>query len=330
MEIQYTSAGTKPKPLVVKDFDTGTRTNLAIAFFEDGLGASVNIPFIVVRGKHPGPTLGISAAVHGDELNGIRIIHGVVEALDLSQLRGALLCAPIVNVPAYRAGERRFNDGSDLNHAFPGKRNGRTSQQYAWRFSRTFLPPLDALIDVHTASEGRVNSFYVRADLENPAVRPLALAMNSEIVLHVKGSDSTLRGAARKRGIPGLTVEAGNPSTIQDSMVDHGIRGVLRVMESLDMLDIAEAPKRRKTIICKSSQWLHTATGGVLDCGFDLRDTLEKGQVVAETRNPFGKVTQTYKAPHSGVVIGMARNPVAVPGTRYCHLGEIGDPQEDV
>lgn len=328
-EIQTIKLQKTPRPLDVEDFPPRARTDLAVELFEDGIGAAVDVPFIIVRGSRPGPTLGISAAVHGDELNGIRIIHEVLENIEIDELAGALVCAPIVNVPAYKAGERRFLDGSDLNHAFPGKKKGRTSQQYAWRFSRFFLPALDALIDVHTASEGRINSFYVRADLENETVRPIATAMGPEIILHVKGSDSTLRGAARKLGVPAITVEAGNPSTIQESMVTRGADGVRRVMNTLEMLDAPTPPPTHDAVVCQSSRWLYTTTGGLLECQFGLLDRLEKSMEIAETRDPYGRVTETYKAPHDGIVIGMAQDPVAVPGTRYVHLGQIGDPNEE-
>jgi len=304
-----------------------SRTHHLVPLHEDGLGTATDVPFILVRGAHPGPVLGISAAVHGDELNGIRIIHEVVDTLDLATLRGSLVCAPIANVPAFRQGTRRFRDGSDLNHAFPGKKTGRMAEQYALAFSRAFLPGLAGLIDVHTASGGRVNSFYARADLLDPTVRPVADAVNPDILLHVRGGDGTLRNAARRRGIPAVTVEAGNPRAFQRTMVDDGVRGVRNVMRVLGLMD-GDQEIDNQTIVCAKSSWLYTTRGGLLDLRVRLAQRVEADAVLAVLRDPFGNVVDTLLAPHDGVIIGMARDPVAVPGTRYVHLGRIGDPAE--
>ena len=81
-------------------------------------------------------------------------------------------------------------------------------------------------------------------------------------------------------------------------------------------------------MICKSSKWLRTRGGGLLETRFNLADRVKKRQLIAEVVDPFGYRLQAYQAPHDGIVIGMARDPVAVPGTRYCHLGVIGEPEK--
>lgn len=315
----------RPLPLDVNAFEAGTRSETLVDLFEDGTGHPVRVPFVVVRGAEPGPTLGLTAAVHGDELNGIQVIHGLLADLDPSGLRGSLVCCPIVNVPAYLRGHRRFADGTDLNHSFPGRWNGRTSQQYAKWFGSVFLPPLDVLVDLHTASEGRVNSFYVRADLNDARVMRLALLMGPDIVLHAKGGDGTLRHAARRHGAAAITAEVGNPRTIQRTMVGHATAGLQNLMRGLGMVD-GPVSWDDPPLLCESSDWLYTTTGGFLTPMFGLLDHVEKGQLLATTRDVFGRVTAEYKAPRDGVVIGMARNPVAVPGTRYIHLGRVGPP----
>lgn len=307
-------------PLNASDYPIGERTNLRLALFEDAFGDPLDVPVIVMRGAQPGPVFGITAAVHGDELNGIRIIHELVESLDLSELRGSLLCVPVVNVPAYRAGQRRFPDGTDLNQSFPGKAKGRTAEQYARAFSNAFLGSIDYLVDIHTASEGRINTFYVRADLENERVAKMASLLNPAITLNVKASDHTLRGSARKRGVSAVTLEAGNPNAFQDTMVAEGVWGIRNILCWLNMLNTAYVESER-TVVCASSQWLYTSSGGVLELDIALGQHVEAKQVLARTLDPFGRVQSEYKAPFAGIVIGMARNPVAVPGTRFCHLG---------
>ncbi len=317
-----------PRPIRLEDYSPGSRTDLRVPLYQDALGTPLRVPFVVVRGRHPGPTVGISAAIHGDELNGIKIIHHVLEQADPDAMHGTLVCAPVANVPAFQAGQRRFpDDDRDLNHVFPGRADGVPSAQYARAFLVTFLTPLEYLIDIHTASEGRLNSMYVRADLHSPAARDMALLMNPEIILHGRSGDGTLRNAARVHEIPAITVEAGNPSVFQGKMVLEGELGVLNILKALRVVRGQQVKTiDRRPVICKSSKWLRTRAGGLLETRFKLCERVSKKQVLAETTDPFGHAIQSYTAPHDGIVIGKSASPLAVPGTRYCHLGVVGEP----
>jgi uncharacterized protein len=308
----------------LESFPVGARTNFWLPLYQDPTSSIVKVPFIVYRGRQPGPVLGVSAAVHGNELNGMKIIHDLLYDLSTANFRGSLVCAPIVNVPSYNLGIRRFPDGLDLNHVFPGKRDGKPSEQYARAFERTYLPALDYLLDIHTASEGRINTMYVRADLGMEEARQMSFDFNPQIILNAGSGDGTLRNAAKRRQIPAITVEAGNPSVIQGRMVFEGETGVLNVMKGLGMLD-GEKEISREPVVCKSSKWLRTVSGGLLETRFKLFDRVTKKQLLAKTRDPFGQEVNQYLAPEDGIVIGMATNPSAGAGTRFCHLGNVGE-----
>ena len=308
------------KVITIEDFVPNHRTDFYLPIAEGALGIVLHVPFIVARGAHPGPTLGLTAAVHGNELNGIRIIHSLLKNLDLNSLSGTIICAPIVSVPAFFMAERKFSDGVDLNNSFPGKIEGTPSEQYAKAFVDCFLPSLDCLVDIHTASEGRLNSLYVRVNIESSEALALAVAFNPDMILNSAGGEATLRNAARARGISAITVEAGNPSVIQGRMVFAGELGIRSVMAHLNMLN--EPLKTVNTpVVCKSSKWLRTTGGGLLETRFKLLQRIEKDEILLESFDPFGNVTKTYYAPFDGIVIGMASNPLAIAGTRYCHLG---------
>ena len=320
----------KVRPVTLLEQPPGSRRDFLLPIYQNAIGTFVSCPFIVLRGAKKGPVLGISAAIHGNELNGINIIHRLLEDIVLSDLAGTILCAPVANVPAFEAGQRRFpEDEKDLNTVFPGRKGGTPSQQYARAFKGLFLPDLDYLIDIHTASEGRINSMYVRADWHSKRARDMALLMGPEIILHGRSGDGTLRNAARVMDIASITVEAGNPSEFQGRMVTEGELGVLRVMDKLGMYK-AKSPLAldREAVICKSSAWLRTEGGGLLDLHFNLCDQVKKGDLMARLKDPFGLEVARYHAPNDGIVIGMTRTPVAVPGTRYCHLGKIGQPEK--
>lgn len=310
------------KRLRADQYPKGEVSKFWIHLYQDATGRPVDVPFLIARGAKDGPTMGIASAVHGNELNGIRIIHNLLRYLDLSQLTGNLLCAPVVNVPAFNDGNRLFPDGLDLNHVFPGKPDGRPAEQYARSFVSAFLPNIDFLIDIHTASVGRTNTMYVRADLADPVSKQMAEAFNPEIVLQARGSDGTLRRNALKKGIPSITVEAGNPNVFQGRIATEGDLGIRNILVELGFLE-GEKLLRRDPVYCPSSTWLRTTGGGLLEPRFRLFDRVKRGAELAVALDLFGERIRSYRAPYDGIVIGMAANPVSVPGTRFCHFGRL-------
>lgn len=310
------------KRLNPNQYPKGEISKLWLPLYQDASGRPVDVPFILARGEQDGPTMGIASAVHGNELNGIRIIHNLMRYLDLSQLRGNVLCAPVVNIPAFNDGHRLFPDGADLNHVFPGKPDGTPAEQYARAFVGAFLPNIDYLVDIHTASVGRTNTMYVRADLTDKVSKEMAEAFNPEIVLQARGSDGTLRRNALRKGIPAITVEAGNPNVFQGRMATEGDLGVRNIMVELGFLQ-GEKLLRREPVFCETSIWLRTTGGGLLEPRFKLFDRIEKGVELAVALDLFGEKICDYRAPYDGIVIGMSANPVSVPGSRFCHFGRL-------
>lgn len=298
---------------------------LRLAVGEDGTSASMRVPVHVLKGSEPGPTVGITAAVHGNEVNGISSIHRLYRRLDSKALKGTVVAAAPINLPGYSRNQREFSDGKDLNRAFPGKADGSESQVYAHAVLQKIIRRFDYLLDLHTASFGRINSLYIRADMTRAKTAELARVIRPQIIVHNKSGDGTLRGAAEELGICAITVEIGNPQRAQPNMVRNSSAGLREVLEHLGMVEEDdESPRTGPTVECSSSFWLYTDGGGFLEVFPDLRDAVERGQPVAQLLNEWGEVHRTYEAPQQGVVVGMATNPVAQTGSRILHLGIEG------
>jgi len=313
----------------IKEFDPGAIEPQSLNYFwlhlvSDSFGNPISIPLIVARGKYDGPKMGLTAAVHGNELNGIPVIQRLFSEIDLSELRGMIIGAPVVNVPSFIRKKRRFNDGVDLNHIFPGREGGNVSQVYAFRFINRLVKNFDILLDLHTASFGRINSYYIRADMDEEKTRQLALLQNADIIVHNPPSDGTLRGAADALDIPAITLEVGNPNTFQKRLIRSGIEGIHNVLCHLDMVDDEIEPPKRETVICRSSKWIYADRGGLLNVQAGLLDRLSKGDQMASLRDIFGNKIKDYYAPEDGIVIGKSINPVNQTGGRILHLGING------
>lgn len=297
-------------------------TPLWLQLVDDGLGLPVRLPLLIARGARPGPTAGLTAAVHGDELNGIPVIWRLFDKLDPAQLKGTVIAVPVTNVLAFHRHSRLIRSGFDLNHHFPGKPDGNDVQVYAHRLLQRVIHHTDVLLDLHTASRGRENSLYVRADMHDPETAQLAYLQRPQIILHNPASDGTLRGAAQG---PAITVEIGDPARFQRDhtrRVTVGLRAVLAHRGMLPKRPVAMGPA---PVLCASSSWLYTDQGGLLEVIVGVNEPVTAKQPLARLRDPFGRPLRTYEAPHDGIVIGRATDPVAETGARIVHLGRIAD-----
>ncbi len=307
----------------IEDTPRGTRKHYWLKIISDGFSNPICIPVMVMRGLKDGPVLGVTAAVHGNELNGISVIQRLFNEVEVDELSGTIVGVPVVNVPAFIRKKRRFNDGVDINHIMPGKEDGNISQVYAYRFINRLVKHIDYLLDLHTASTGRINSYYIRADMDKPAVRKMAQLQNADIIVHNPPSDGTLRGAADDMGIPAITLEVGNPSTFQKKLIRSGVDGVHNVLCDLGMVDDEIITTEKNTVLCEKSLWIYTDTGGLLTIPVELRQTVKKGELIASLRDIFGNKVKEYFAPEEGVVIGKSVSPVNQTGGRILHLGII-------
>lgn len=307
--------------LDVNDIPKGVISRYWLHLVTDGMGVPINIPIIVARGKKEGKTLGLTAAVHGNELNGIPVIQRLFKEIDINNLAGSIVGVPVVNVPSLVRKKRRFIDGTDLNHIMPGKPNGTVSQVYAWRIMNRVIQQFDYLLDLHTASNGRVNSYYIRADMEDDTVRKMALLQNAQIIVHNPPSDGTLRGAADEIGIPAITLEVGDPNRFQKGMIRDGLTGIYNLLAFLNMLPSNLEEPEETTVLCKSSYWIYTDTGGVMTVFPKVTQLVQKGEVIAQIRNIFGDLKKEYLAPEDGIVIGRSISPINQTGGRILHLG---------
>jgi predicted deacylase len=320
----------RKQKLVVEELPAGQVSRVYIEVVGDGLASDILVPVMAARGRRPGPVFGLTAAVHGNELNGIRVIHDLFEQLDVQALRGTVVAVVAVNVPGLHAHQRDFLDGTDLNKIFPGRAGGNVAEVYAHRIVERVVQGFDYLVDLHTASFGRINSLYVRADMKDPKTARMAYLQRPEIIVHNSPSDQTLRGTAMDLGIPAITVEIGDPQRFQPNYIRTCRIGVRNLLSELKML-----PRRRPTalahepVLCERSYWLYTDRGGLLEVLPPATAMVQKGDLIARLRNAFGDLIREYVAPEDGIVIGKSVNPVGQTGARILHLGIVAPESHD-
>ncbi len=307
--------------LKVEDFPKGQITETWFHIINNGIGEAVRIPIMIARGVEDGPVVGLTAALHGNELNGIPVIQRLFKELNVNELKGTVVGVLVANVPALLLEQRRFVDDVDLNRIAPGRPDGNRSQLYIYRLIHRVVKYFDYLIDLHTASFGRINSYYIRADMDDPVSARMALLQNPDIILHNPPSDSTLRGNADDRDIKSITVELKDPHIFQYDVIKESLTGIRNVLYDLQMLRGQITYPEEYTYLCRSSYWTYTDEGGILRVLPKLGQFVSKGQVIAEVQTIFGKVVKRYEAREDGIIIGKSVNPINQSGSRIIHLG---------
>ena len=310
--------------LLGTNLEPGSAARLSWSPTELFEGVPVSTPVLAVNGALPGPTLCLTAAVHGDELNGIEMVRRVLHDLDPDRLSGAVIGVPIVNVQGFRRGSRYLPDRRDLNRYFPGNPNGSAAARIAHSLFTQVIAQCDALVDLHTGSFERANLPQIRADLRNPDVVTLTLGFGSMVVLHSKPTAGTLRHAATLAGIPAVTVEAGGPSELELAEVKHGVKGIKTLLETLDMVKKRRRWSDPEPVYYRSS-WVRADNGGILLADVSLGTSVRKGDLLGTITDPMNNARTEVRSPWSGRVIGMARNQVVMPGFAAFHIGIQAD-----
>tara|TARA_B100000749_G_scaffold280889_1_gene280109 strand:+ start:1510 stop:2526 length:1017 start_codon:yes stop_codon:yes gene_type:complete len=288
---------------------------------DNSLGVPWRLPVIVVHGQEKGPSLGITAALHGNELNGISTIFKLIEKVNPKKMKGTLILCPIANVPGYLMNQRKFEDNIDLNRIMPGRPSGPASDIYAHHLTQKIVKKFDYLLDLHTASHGRVNSLYIRADLSTEETRNLAYLQHPQIIVQKYDEKGTLRAWANSQGIPAITVEIGNSNAFQHTLIDETLDGVINTMKHLKMLRGRPTNMVTDAVVCDNSYWIYSTKGGIVDVFPQLTEKVKEGQEIALVYDVFGQVKERIKADKSGVVIGKNVAPNCSAGTRILHLG---------
>ncbi|RIL06388.1 MAG: peptidase M14 [Proteobacteria bacterium] len=274
---------------------------------------------VAFRGVAPGPTLCVTAGVHGDELNGVAIARQLVDATEPQLLRGTLIVSPIVNAHGYRSGSRYLPDRRDLNRYFPGRPYGSIASRIAHQLFEQVVRRCEALVDLHTGSLNRTNVAQIRTDLREVANLRLAWGFGAEHVVHSVGQPGTLRRAANDAGIPAVLYEAGEPRRIDAGEIARGVVAIRVLLESLGMLD-GQTPRPEQRLY-GHTHWIRSDESGMYVPAVEVGDTVAIGQTIGTITDPFSSDRTAVLAPLPGRVLGMALGQVVIPGFALFHLG---------
>ena len=289
------------------------------------------MPVHIVHGRRDGPRLFVSAAIHGDEVNGVEIIRRVLELKALKYLRGTLVAIPVVNVYGLIHHSRYLPDRRDLNRSFPGSERGSLTARVANLFMEKIVACCSHGIDLHTGALHRTNLPQIRANLDDPETERLARAFGAPVLLDAALRDGSLRQAAADVGIPMLLYEAGEALRYDEVSIRAGVQGVLSVMRQLGMLKPAVRKRvPREPFVARNSTWVRAPDSGMLRVKAGLGGEVRKGQLLAQVSDPYSGESMPITAHTAGVVIGRTEIPMVHEGEALFHIARFAEDEGDV
>ena len=288
----------------------------------------MTLPVQVVHGRRPGPVLFVSAAVHGDEINGVEIIRRLLQSRTLDKLKGTLLAVPVVNLFGFIQRARYLPDRRDLNRSFPGTEKGSLAGRLAHLFMKEIAGRCDLGIDLHTGSNFRSNLPQIRACLDDPQTIELASAFGAPIVVPSELREGSLREAVAALGKPVLVYEGGEALYFNESVIRTGLQGILKVMRHAGMLAHNRRIKQREPIVTDRTSWVRASMSGTFFRKVQLGDLVKKRHILGVLSDPFGDDREDVRAPFTGVVIGQLNLPLAHEGDALIHLAKVPDTDE--
>ncbi|HEX7035512.1 MAG TPA: succinylglutamate desuccinylase/aspartoacylase family protein [Pseudomonadales bacterium] len=325
------------EPPVVPDFEilgqrvaAGTFARLTWAPTETFTGNSAPSAVLVAHGTEPGPTLCLTAAIHGDELNGIETVRRVLHDLEPERLAGTVVGVPIVNLQGFHRNSRYLPDRRDLNRYFPGNPTGSAASRIAHSLFSQVIRHCSALVDLHTGSFHRTNLPQVRGDLNNEAVVKLTAGFGSTVILHSGGGEGTLRRAAVDAGIPAVTLEAGMPLQVQEAAVEHSVKAIYTLLDTFGMYNKRSLWGNPEPVYYQS-RWVRADHGGILSGEVNLGRRVQPGDLLGTVTDPITNERNVIVSPYQGRVIGMALDQFVMPGYATFHIGieaEVADATE--
>lgn len=283
---------------------------------------AVEVPVIIERAKKPGPTVLITAGIHGDEVNGVEIVRQIIAKGINKPKKGTIICIPVINIFGFIHMDREFPDGRDLNRVFPGSKNGSLASRVAYKLVKGIIPYADVILDYHTGGADRFNSPQIRIAKNKDVLDELASVFGAPFVLHSKNLSKSFRSTCCKLGIPILLYEGGKSFHIDSVVTNTGVNGAKRVLSHLGMLksNFKVSKPKKKSVFIEESKWIRANHSGMFKASVKINSKVSKGDVIGNITDPYGKFNHFVKADTSGYVFNVNQSPLVYQGDALFHV----------
>ena len=283
---------------------------------------TLDVPIIIERSKKPGPTVLMTAGIHGDEINSVEIVRQIIAKGINKPKKGTIICVPIINVFGFLNMDRLFPDGRDLNRVFPGSAKGSLASRVAHFVMNEIVPHADFIMDFHTGGADRFNAAQIRIVKDEPKLTELAHIFGAPFIYYSQNLNKSFRNACHKGGVPILLFEGGKSFNIHPNITNTGVNGAKRVLHHLGMLNtkFKVSKPKNNTIVIDKSKWLRAKFSGMFKATVTINSYVEKGVVLGHITDPYGSFNHFVKAPNSGYIFNVNESPIIYQGDAIFHI----------
>ena len=298
----------------------GESKQILLNSYELHTKTKIEIPVFVFRSKKQGPTLLLSAGMHGEETNGIEIIRKIINRDEIKKLNcGNIIAIPVLNSVSFLFGTRELPDGRDLNRCFPGTKNGSFGSRIAYDLMKHIVPLIDFGVDFHTGGAKINNSPQIRCVFEFPENLALAKKFSAPLIIDSKYREGTFRKEASKKNKPILVYEGGESLRFDYAAINEGVNGCLRLMKNYKMID-ADIPNNHSVKITTDT-WVRANASGLFHMNKINGAYVAKDDLLGVICNPFGGIEHKVLSTIDGYIVGINNQPVVNQGDALVHLG---------
>ena len=283
---------------------------------------TIDVPVIIERSKKPGPTILITAGIHGDEINGVEIVRQIIaKGINIPKC-GTIICIPVINVFGFIHLDREFPDGRDLNRVFPGSKSGSLASRVAHKLMTEIVPHADFIMDFHTGGSDRFNAAQVRIAKDSTVLDELSQVFGAPFILYSKNINKTFRSSCSKRGIPILLFEGGKSFHIDTNITNTGVNGAKRVLHHLGVLNkkFKVSKPKKPCVYISESKWIRANYSGMFKASVKINSYVVKGDVLGHITDPYGSFNHFVKAPNKGYIFNVNESPIVYQGDALFHI----------
>jgi uncharacterized protein len=283
---------------------------------------TIDVPVIIERSKKPGPTILITAGIHGDEVNGVEIVRQIIAKGINKPKKGTIICIPVINVFGFIHMDREFPDGRDLNRVFPGGKGGSLASRVAHKLMTEIVPHADLILDFHTGGSDRFNAAQIRIVKNEVVLDELAQVFGAPFIFYSKNLNKSFRNSCYKQGIPMLLFEGGKSFNIDRTVTNTGVNGTKRVLNHLEMLNgkFKVTKPKKNCIKIAESKWIRASHSGMFKSTVTVNSEVKKGDVLGHITDPYGSFNHFVKAPNNGYIFNVNESPIIYQGDAIFHI----------
>lgn len=290
------------------------------------------IPVMEVKSERPGPTVVLTACMHGDEIGGTVVVQELFKILKNSLVSGRIVAFPLLNPFGFENTSRRISlSDEDLNRSFPGKHKGTLAQRIAALLMDKILE-LDPAIVLDLHNDWNKSIPYVLIDrlpeqATGSGVFRFAKISGLPAIIEEESIKNSFSYSVNSRNIAALTLELGESLLINEKNVKYGTTAILNILQEMEMItgienaEIFNLPDYAVNRILTYSSEPLCSSSGIIRFSKKPGEMVRKGEKIARVYNAFGKLTETIVSVQEGVILGHNDYAVAYPGSPVMAFG---------